>query len=266
MDRTLQAARAVVSARLSAAALDTLPASVRPRDVAEGYRVQKAVHEMLAETDWGPVVGHKIGCTTSVMQQYLRIPHPCAGGLFSGRIHQRSANLNHAAFVRPGIECEIAVRLGRDLPADGAPFTPDRVAAAVESYMTAIEIVDERYADWPHTEAPTLIADDFFAAGCVLGAPIAREAVPDLSHLAGQALINGVEAARGIGADVMGHPHNALAWLANNLAERGEALRAGELVLTGSLVQTQWPASGDEVVVTISGLGTASVTFAGKDR
>jgi len=103
MDRTLEAAKAVVSARLSAAALDTLPASVRPRDVAEGYRVQHAVHEMLARTDWGPVVGHKIGCTTSVMQQYLRISHPCAGGLFSGRIHQHSANLSHAAFVRPGM-------------------------------------------------------------------------------------------------------------------------------------------------------------------
>jgi len=132
--------------------------------------------------------------------------------------------------------------------------------------MTAIEVVDERYADWPHTEAPTLIADDFFAAGCVLGAPIARDAVSDLSKLPGQALINGVEVARGIGADVMGHPYKALAWLANNLAERGEALRAGDVVLTGSLVQTQWPACGDEVVVTISGLGMASVTFAGRDQ
>jgi 2-keto-4-pentenoate hydratase len=60
---------------------------------------------------------------------------------------------------------------------------------------------------------------------------------------------------------VMGHPHNALAWLANNLAGRGKALRAGEIVLTGSLVQTQWPAPQAEVVVSISGLGTVSLTF-----
>src|SRR6476620_338593 len=99
MDRTQEAARAIVAARLAGAALEPLPASVRPRDVAEGYRVQDAVHTILAETDWGPVVGHKIGCTTPVMQQYLGIPHPCAGGLYSGRIHQGSAELDHAGFV-----------------------------------------------------------------------------------------------------------------------------------------------------------------------
>ena len=191
---------------------------------------------------------YKIGCTTSVMQQYLKIAHPCAGGLFSGRIHQGHANLNHGGYFRPGIECEIAVRLGRDLSPTDAPFTADKVAEAVESYMPAIEVVDERYGDWPHTEAPTLIADDFFAAGCVLGASTPRLALPDLAQLTGQTFINGVEAARGVGADVMGHPHNALAWLANNLAGRGKALRAGEIVLTGSLVQTQWPAPQDEVV------------------
>ena len=98
----------------------------------------------------------------------LGIPHPYAGGPYSGRIHQGSAELDHAAFVRPGIECEIAVRLGRDLSRADAPFTMESVAAAIDSYMPAIEVVDERYADWPGTEAPTLIADNFFAAGCIL--------------------------------------------------------------------------------------------------
>ena len=138
MDRILEAAKAVVSARLSANALCPLPASVRPQDVAEGYQVQNAVHEMLAETEWWRVVGYKIGCTTSVMQQYLKIAHPCAGGLFFGRIHQGRANVNHGGYFRPGIECEIAVRLGRDLSPADAPFTADKVAEAVESYMPAI--------------------------------------------------------------------------------------------------------------------------------
>ena len=84
-----------------------------------------------------------------------------------------------------------------------------------------------------------------------------------LAQLTGRTLINGVEAARGVGADVMGHPHNALAWLANTLVGRGKALRAGQIVLTGSLVQTQWPAPQDEVVVSIAGLGTVSLTFSG---
>src|SRR4051794_13258348 len=261
MDRILEAAKAVVSARLSAKALCPLPAPVRPQDVAEGYRVQNAVHEMLAEPEGGLVIGYKIGATGAVMQQYLKIAHPCAGGLFSGRIHQGRANLTHGGYFRPGIEGEIAVRLGRDLSPADAPFTADKGADAVESHMPPIEGGDECYADWPHTEAPTLIADDFFAAGCVLGAPTPRGALLDLAQLTGQTFINGVEAARGVGADVMGHPHNALAWLASNLAGRGKALRAGEIVLTGSLVQTQWPAPQDEVFVSIAGLGTVSLTF-----
>jgi len=158
MDRISEAAKAIVAARLSTKALCPLPASVRPQDVAEGYKVQNAVHEMLAETEWGRVVGYKIGCTTSVMQQYLKIAHPCAGGLFSGRIHPSGANLNHAGYFRPGIECEIAVRLGRDLSPADAPFTADKVAEAVESYMPAIEVVDERYADWLFTAYPLRVA------------------------------------------------------------------------------------------------------------
>lgn len=81
MDRTLAAAEAVVSARRSGTPLDTLPSAIKPQTVVEGYCVQKAVHERLAQTEWGHIIGYKIGCTTAVMQQYLGISHPCAGGL-----------------------------------------------------------------------------------------------------------------------------------------------------------------------------------------
>ena len=77
----------------------------------------------------------------------------------------------------------------------------------------------------------------------------------------GRAVINGVEVGRGSGADVLGHPHNALAWLANHLAAEGKALRAGEIVLTGSLVKTVWLKAGDEVVMELAGLGRVAVAF-----
>ena len=119
--------------------------------------------------------------------------------------------------------------------------------------------MDDRYADWQRTDAPTLIADDFFAAGYVLGEPVLREAAPELSEVIGQTFIHGVEVDRGTGSDVMGHPHEALAWLANSLAGRGKLLRAGEIVLTGSLVQTVWLTPDDRVVVTVSGLGSVTL-------
>src|SRR6202022_379702 len=124
-----------------------------------------------------------------------------------------------------------------------------------------IEIVQCRDAKWETMGAPTLVADDFFAAGCVLGKPVARSVAPDLLEVVGRALINGVEAGQGTGADVLGHPHNALAWLAHHLAADGKGLRAGEIVLTGSLVKTVWLNPGDEVMMELAGLGTVQVDF-----
>ena len=260
MDKTLAAAQTIAAARRNRTALKSLAADVAPQDEAEGYRIQRAVHDLLLP-HLGAMVGYKIGCTSPVMQRYLDIPHPCAGAVFAKGVHASGASLRAADFVRVGVECEIAVRLARDLPPSQAPFTADAVAQAVEAYLPAIEIVDDRYVKWETMGAPTLVADDFFAAGCVLGQPVTRSAAPDLLEVIGRAVINGVEVSRGTGADVLGHPHNALAWLANHLAASGEGLRAGQIVLTGSLVKTLWLDAGDEVTMELSGLGTVQVTF-----
>ena len=106
-----------------------------------------------------------------------------------------------------------------------------------------------------------MIADDFFAAGCVLGKAVARAKAPDLLKIVGRAIINGEEAGRGTGADVLGHPHNALAWLANHLAAEGKGLHAGQIVLTGSLVKTVWLNAGDRVKMELDGLGTVEAKF-----
>ena len=258
--QTEDAAERIAEARIALAALDLLPETIRPADEAAAYAVQAKVHERLAANRYGRRIGWKIGCTTPVMQTYLGIPNPCGAGVFEGTRHASGATISAAGFRHVGIECEIAVRLARDLPATAAPFTAQSVAEAVESVMAAIELVDDRYADWRKTDTPTLIADDFFAAGCVLGQPLAFADAPDLGTVVGVTRINDVEVGRGIGADVLGHPLNALAWLANSLAARGEMLRAGEIVLTGSLVETRWVNAGDRVEISISGLGDVTLT------
>jgi 2-keto-4-pentenoate hydratase len=260
MANILAAAKTISFARLGRAQLQPLAPDSAPVDEAEGYRIQNAVHDMLSP-DLGPLAGYKIGCTSAVMQKYLDIPHPCGGGVFTKCVYPGGVSLNHRDYVRVGVECEIAVRLGRDLTPSGATLTADAVGQAVEAYIPAIEIVDDRYADWRTIGAPTLVADDFFAAGCVLGEPVLRAAAPDLLTVIGRASINGAEVARGTGADVLGHPHNALAWLANHLAADGKGLRAGQIVLTGSLVQTIWLNAGDKVAMDLSGLGAVVAEF-----
>lgn len=252
-----EAAAFLALARHARTHMTNLPPALRPADVAAAYRVQDALHLALAAAGLGARAGHKIGCTTPVMQQYLKIDHPCAGGVFAARTYRESARLRHGAFVRVGVECEIAVVLGRDLPSRERPYSPADVAGAIEACAAAIEIVDDRWVDFAAVDTPTLVADDFFSAACVLGAPRRFDPALDLAAVRGAMSVNGREVGRGTGADALGSPLNALAWLAS---ARG-GLLAGELVLTGSMVQTHWAARGDACAVEVEGLGRAEVSF-----
>ena len=124
MDNILAAAKIIASARRKRTRLDSLPADIAPRDEAEGYRIQRAVHDLLLP-QFGAMVGYKIGCTSAVMQQYLDIPHPCGGGVFAKGVHDSGAQLKAADYIHVGVECEIAARLARDLAPSEAPFTAD---------------------------------------------------------------------------------------------------------------------------------------------
>jgi len=261
-DRQSRAVQILRDARLRRIPIDPLPQDCRPRDEREGYAIQESLHAQLGTAGLGPIAGHKIGCTTPVMQAFLGIQNPCAGGVHAATVHHGRAHVRHADYVRVGVECEIAVRLGADLEPHGAPFDRERVAATVDAVLPAMEIVDDRYRDYRTLDVPTLIADDFFNAGCVLGLPVTRWRDLDLPALTGVTRLNGGEVGRGQGRAVMGHPFEALAWLANLRATLGLALRAGEFVLLGSVVETRWVSGGDEVAVAIDGLGEVYATFA----
>jgi 2-oxo-3-hexenedioate decarboxylase/2-keto-4-pentenoate hydratase len=181
--------------------------------------------------------------------------------VFAPTVRHATGSFAHADFLHAGVECEIAVRLARPLPAAGVPYDQAGVAAAVGACMAAIEVVDDRYEDYRSFDTPTLIADDFFNAGCALGEPVESWRELDLGAVEGCMTINGSEVGRGRGGDILGHPFEALAWLANALAARGRSLQAGEFVLLGSVVQTRWVESGDLVEVEIEGLGRASCRF-----
>src|ERR1700761_9729060 len=129
MDKILASAQIIAANRRNRGRLHALPADIAPQDEAEGYRVQRAVHDLMLPTA-GAMVGYKIGCTSAVSQQYLNIPHPCGGGVFAKGVHDSGVVLPAGDFVRVGVECEIAVRLARDLPPAQAPFTADTVAQA----------------------------------------------------------------------------------------------------------------------------------------
>ncbi len=260
-DQIAEAVEIYCGMRLDLDKLDRLPKNCTPANVAEAYEIQQVLNSRLNELGLGPISGHKIGCTSKVMQDYLKIDEPCSGGIYANTIFHEKGERGHYAYIRPGVECEIAIGLGATLGVAGAPYDVESVASAVESVMAAIEIVDDRFADYTKLALPIMLADDFFNSGCVLGVPVKDWRRRDIAKLRCEMFINGASIGFGFGGDVMGHPLNVLAWLANSLIARGRELRAGEIVLTGSSVQTYWCEPGDEARVEIETLGTAEMRF-----
>jgi 2-keto-4-pentenoate hydratase len=263
-DKATRGARHLHDIYRRRAKLEPLPADIRPADLAEAYAMQEQLHALFA-ADRGAIVGYKIAITTPVMQRLMGIDHPCGGAIFARMTHASPARLRRADYVNVAVECEIAVRLGADLPGNlmgGRRYDRDSVADAVGACMAAIEIIDDQNADYKKADALNLIANNAWNGGVVLGPERKDWRTSDLATLAGRMLINGESVGSGSGADVLGHPLAALAWLANTMAERGRPLRAGMVVSTGSIVSTKWPKPGDTVTAEIDGLGEAVAHFA----
>ena len=225
-----------------------LPAELAPKSVADAYAIQ-AAYVGLRREHLGPVVGYKIALTTQAMRRMIGMNDSIAGDMLEKTVLRGPARVRAADYVRLLVEFEIAIELADDLPVVGAPYTRETVAQSVGAVMPAIELADDRNADYSAVAANPLmlIADNAWNEGAVLGAPVRDWKRLDLQALRGVATIDGRRIGEGRGADVMGHPFEALAWIANNLASRGLGLWRSDVVITGSLITTKFPKPGQTV-------------------
>lgn len=251
-----QKAERIVELFRSRRPTEILPAEVYPANLEEAYAIRRAFQAIEEATGRGAIAGYKIGLTTPVMQRLCGVDEPCYGAIFAGEVHHRRAELFAGDYCRIGAETEIALHLGDDLP-NGADRR--RVAAAVESAMAAIELIEDLRYDYRRLDAAALVAGNVWNAGVVLGAPIVEWRARDLARATARLSVNGREVGSGNGGDVMGHPLNALGWLADKLATAGTPLRRGMVVMTGSMVPIHYPAAGDRLTVEVSGLGVAEL-------
>jgi 2-keto-4-pentenoate hydratase len=223
----------------------------------EAYAIQAAlVQRKLA----GGLVkrGYKIGATNAGAMANFGLSQPVYALLFDAGYVVSGASIEHAALIHPRLECEICFRMGADLRGPGV--TPEQAQAAAEAVCAAFEIVDSRTAGWAAKQVE-MIGDNVFAARYVLSESWLPAAGLDLAAVEAIVLKNGGEAARAAGANVLGGPAIALAWLANRLAEHGQYLAAGDLVMAGSLTPLVPIAAGDQFSATLSGLGEVTVAF-----
>ena len=252
-----RAATALLASRRARQVLRELPAGAWPRTLDEGVAAQTALARSLGAV---PPAGFKIGATTRGMQEYLGLDGPAAGFMPADGLHGSGSALSFAAYLNPGVECELAVHLGRDLPP--GPCTSEQAASAVDGVMAAIEIVEKRYWDLRELGTPALVADQVFHAGAVLGEPAADWAALDLAALPGRMSVDGAIVGEGMGADLLGHPMRALAWLASSsVAAAFGGLRAGQVVMLGSVTPPIWLERPGVVEVRFPPLGVVSLTF-----
>jgi 2-keto-4-pentenoate hydratase len=239
-----------------------LDGAVRAAPLDDAYRIQDALHRLLVEAGGGDVAGWKIALTSKAMQQLTGVDQPAAGAIFSKVVHASPARIDLAAYHHLGVEFEVAVRLGDSLPASGGPWTRALVASRVAACMPAFELVEDGDADYKTLDAFTLIAQNTWNGGVVLGPPVAAWRDVNLEEAVTRCWINDEPGGQGKTGDAMGHPFEALAWVANLLNRRGRALERGMIVMTGSSITTKFPVLGDRVRFAIDGLGEVALEAA----
>lgn len=235
------------------------PLSTRYPDIsiADAYAVQQ--HMLARRIAAGErVVGKKIGVTSKAVMDMLGVFQPDFGWLTDGMVFNEGEAVPASSLIQPKAEGEIAFLLKKTLQGPGV--TAADVLAATEGVMACFEIVDSRIRDWKIKIQDT-VADNASCGVFVLGDRLVDPRDVDLATCGMVLEKNGEIVATGAGAAALGHPANAVAWLANTLGAHGIALEAGEVVLSGSLAAMVPVKAGDNLRVIIGGIGSCSVRF-----
>jgi 2-keto-4-pentenoate hydratase len=237
-----------------------LPERIAPRTAAEAYGIQDAFVALRAEK-LGAIAGYKIALTSAEMRRFVGVDAPQAGMVFGSLVRRSPARVRAADYVRLIVEFEVAVEIGADLPVADAPFARERVADAVGAVMAGMELADDRDADYKQlAQHPLhLVADNSWNEGAVLGEPVKDWRAIDLAAVRGVATINGIKVGEGRGADCMGHPLDALTWLADHLASIGRGLLRSDVVITGSIITSKFVKAGDRVRFDLEQLGNVEL-------
>ena len=232
-------------------------------DAKAAYQAQEAYVDLLLQTRKTQLRGYKIALTTPAMREMVGFHDSVAGRLCADQILRSGDAVRASERLRLIVEFEIAFEMARDLPARAAPWSGADILEHVACAYPALEVADDRCADYASLKQSilTLIADNAWNQGLVLGAPVRGLGADFLRDVQGIASIDGQEVGRGTGKDVLGHPLDALAWLANHLHARGLRLQQGDIITTGSLVKSQFPKAGQRIDWSMPGLGEVALNI-----
>ncbi|MEK9719743.1 MAG: hypothetical protein VW257_01550, partial [Quisquiliibacterium sp.] len=239
------------------------PSQCQPATVQQAYAAQQVLVRLKTQR-CGSVVGWKIALSNPAMQAFCGLPEPIAGAVHAKQVVGGPGRVRAADYVRLLVEFEIALELAGDLPARPGGYRREEVAAAVSAVRPAFEIADDLGADYKtlSEHGLQLVADNAWNQGAVLGERRTDWRALDLAALRGVVQIDDEIVGEGFGRDQMGHPLDAMTWLANNLSQRGIGMRAGQFAILGSLVTSKFPVAGQSLRFSLDGFEPLTLTVA----
>lgn len=256
-ETVVQIADELVEAGRSRVPVPLLTRRFPEMEVEDSYRVQRVWQQRNVEAG-RTLVGHKIGLTSRAMQMATGITEPDYGAIFDDMVFESGATFEHAKYTKPRIEVELSFVLKHELRGPG--ITMLDVARATEYVIPSLEILDSRIEMEGRTIVDTI--SDNAAMGCMVigGRPVAVDEL-DLRWVGGVLYRNEVIEETGLAAGVLGNPMVGVAWLANKIAPFGDALEAGEIVLSGSFTRPVAAEPGDTITADYGPLGVITCRF-----
>ena len=227
---------------------------------ADAYKVQFAVHDKMAAAG-DKVAGWKVALTLPHQYEPLKLSGPVFAAVYQSGLRQSGAAFEPGWPIKPGIEPELVARMGKDAAAGGAPYTADSIRGLVANLYCGMELVDNRYVDVGKMSGPARIADNVLQAACVTGTEVKDWQKLDFPNLKGRSTLDDKEIGSGPGSAVMGSALISLAWLANKLNSHGKHLKAGDVVLTGSVHPPAFLGGTGVAKTEFVGLGSTSITI-----
>ncbi|MBY0511617.1 MAG: hypothetical protein K2P94_15885 [Rhodospirillaceae bacterium] len=216
----------------------------------DAVKIQDAYVALLEKKYGTKVAGYKIALTSKSTRDWLKINEPCVGQVLGTRIHQSPHTQKLSDYVRFSIETEICVVLDRDLNSE---VGIDEVQKSLRSIHCSYELVEDRAADLTKLDARSLVSDNSWNGGIVMGPP--GDIKLDFNNRKGRLRVNGKVTKEGTTAETIGgNPLHVVSWLAGHLGKRGKVLKAGFPIITGSIIETQFPVAGDVLVFDADGM------------
>ena len=254
MDRIEKIAQFMLDQHKSQQNFQNLPQTLMPENFEEAYETQKIFQKNSGRGELG---GFKIALASKVQQELCGIDHPIAGGIFANEIKTSPAIFELENFHGLGLEFELAVTLSDDLKTGMEPFDKDNIKQFIKSLSPAFELIIDRNADYSNINPLTMITDNAWCSGIVLGKELPNWEKLNLDIIRSKLLWNNEAPQNAMIKDA--NPLESLAWVSNLLISLGRTIPKDSIIITGSVIKTRAPNKGDHIIYKIEDLSEVEI-------